>query len=173
MAKDKPKINIKPISRVATPGVESRFEVTVEGAEEMTIDIRPCEAATGYEVTVDEQGGGKKILTIKTPQAAGMARMDFYVEARDASGKAVAKEHAQIVMAAKVMPSVFFVSTIVGFVLVAIGLTANATWARISLYTLGGTVVLVAILSSIFGIWGKHIGFPWHFTRDKQTAREG
>ncbi|MFA5867575.1 MAG: hypothetical protein WC891_06425 [Actinomycetota bacterium] len=167
MADEEAKIRIYPLSRAAFPGSESKFEVEVEGAEATTIEVRPCDEAAGYEVAIDRKGGGSSFITIKAPPVADNACMDFFVEAKDATGKVVATEHAEVVIGQKSIPPTFAMTTIIGVGLIAVGLVFSSSVARDILIVLGLGVVLAAILASLFGIYGKNIGYPWHFTREK------
>lgn len=167
MEREKPRIRIYPLSRAAFPGSESRFEVEVEGAEETKLEVRPCNEASGYEISIDEKGGGSRRVTIKAPATAENACLDFYIEAKDAAGKTIADEHFEVVTGPKAMPPTFAVTTLIGVVLVIIGMSAGSTVAKYSLIAFGFVVVVTALIASIFGIYGKVIGFPWHFSKEK------
>jgi hypothetical protein len=161
------KIRIFPLARAAFPGTESKFEVEVEGAEETSIDVKPCDEASGYEVLIDKKGSGTTVITIKAPQVAENACMDFFVEAKDATGKIIAKEHAEVVIGQKSMPPTFATTTVIGVILVIVGVAFGASAAKYSLVALGIGVALAAVVASLFGIYGKNIGYPFHFTKAK------
>lgn len=167
MENDRAKIRIYPLSRAAFPGSQSKFEVEVEGAEETSIEVRPCDEASEYEVYVDEKNGSSKTVTITAPVYAEKACLDFYIEAKDASGKIIAEEHAEIIMGPKEMPPTFAITTMIGIGLVVIGLAAGGDTARYSLIAFGFAAFTAAVVASLFGIYGKYIGFPWHFTKEK------
>jgi hypothetical protein len=167
MADETAKIHIYPLSRAAFPGSESKFEVDVEGADETTIDVRPCDEAAGYEVSIDKKGSGTTVITVKAPPIADNACLDFFVEAKDNTGKVIAKEHAEVITGPKAMPPTFALTTGIGVVLVVIGMAFSASVSQYSLIVLGVGVALAAIIASLFGIYGKNIGYPFHFTKEK------
>jgi hypothetical protein len=167
MADEAAKIRINPLSRAAFPGSESKFEVEVEGAEATTIDVKPCDEAAGFEVLFDEKGSGTTVITIKAPQVAENACLDFFVTAKNKSGEIIAKEHAEIVIGQEAMPPTFAITTVIGVVLVVIGMAFSETVSKYSLITIGVCVALAAIVASLFGIYGKNIGYPFHFTKAK------
>jgi hypothetical protein len=160
-------IKIYPLSRAAFPGSESKFEVEVEGAEETTLDVRPCDEAADYEIHVSEVDGSSRTVTIKAPPDAENACLDFYVEAKDASGNIIAREHAEVMMGPKAMPPTFAITTLIGVVLVIIGMAFSSTISSLTLIGLGVFVTSAAIIASVVGIYGKNIGYPWHFTKEK------
>ncbi len=167
MADEEARIRIYPLARAAFPGSESKFEVEVENAEATTIEVKPCDEATGYEVAIDREGGGSSFITIKAPPVADNACLDFFVEAKDVSGKVVATEHAEVVIGQKSMPPTFAMTTVIGVGLVTVGLVFSSSVARNVMIIMGLGVALAAILASLFGIYGKNIGYPWHFTKEK------
>jgi hypothetical protein len=167
MTDETARIRIYPLSRAAFPGSESKFEVEVEGADATTIDVKPCDEAAGYEVSFDEKGSGTTVITIKAPQAAENACLDFYVTAKNKSGQIIAKEHAEVVIGPKAMPPTFALTGVIGVVLVVVGMAFSESASKYSLITIGVCVVLAAIIASLFGIYGKNIGYPFHFTKEK------
>ncbi len=167
MADEEARIRIYPLSRAAFPGSESKFEVDVEGAEATTIEVRPCDEASGYEVAIDEAGSGTSYITIKAPPVADNACLDFFVEAKDKEGKIVAREHAEVVIGQKSMPPTFAFTTVIGVSLIIVGIVFSSSVARDTLVVLGIGVILAAMLASLFGIYGKNIGYPFHFTKQK------
>lgn len=167
MADKAARVRIYPLSRAAFKGSESKFEVEVEGAEATTIHVRPDDEASGYEVSIDEKGSGTTVVTIKSPPVAENACLDFFIEAKDASGKIIATEHAEVVTVAKNIPPTFAVTTVIGVILVVIGMAFSAPVSKYSLIVLGVGIVLAAIIASLFGIYGKNIGYPFHFTKEK------
>jgi hypothetical protein len=167
MAEEAAKIRICPLSRTAFPGSVSKYEVEVDGAEATTISVRPCDQASGYEIAIDEMGSGTTVVTIKAPPVAENACLDFFVEAKDLSGKIIAKEHAEVVVGSKSMPPTFALTTVIGIVLVVVGTAFSASVSKYSLIALGVAVALAAIVASLFGIYGKNVGYPFHFTKEK------
>jgi hypothetical protein len=167
MVDEDPKIRIYPLARAAFPGSVSKFEIEVDGGEATTIDIRPCDEASSYDVSIVEKGDGKTMVTIKSPPVAENACLDFFVEAKDSSGNIIAKEHAELVTGPKAMPPTFAITTVSGVILVIIGMTFTASASKYTLIALGVGVSLAAIIASLFGIYGKNIGYPFHFTKEK------
>ena len=167
MAEKAAKIRIYPLSRAAFPGSESKFEVEVESTEATTIDVRPCDEASGYEIVIDKMGGGTTVVTIKAPTMADSACYDFFVEAKGSSGEIIAKEHAEVVIGSEGMPPTFALTTVIGVVLIVIGMAFSASVSKYSLITLGVAAAVAAVVASLFGIYGKNIGYPFHFTKEK------
>lgn len=168
MEKEQAMIKIYPLSRAAFPGSESKFEVEVEGAEDTTLDVRPCDEAANYDIKVDGiDEAGSRLVTIKAPVDAENACLDFFILAKDSSGNVIAKEHAEVVIGPKAMPPTFAITTLIGVILVVIGMAFSSTVSSYTLIGLGVAVALAAIVASIFGIYGKNIGYPWHFTKEK------
>lgn len=87
------------------------------------------------------------------------------MEALDASGKVVGKDHVEIITAGGWMTSTFVIATLVGLAIMAAAAGyVGATWLRVVLMILGAIVALIAVGSFVFVVWGKYVGMPWHFT---------
>lgn len=86
------------------------------------------------------------------------------MEARGASGEVVAKEHAEIITAGGWMIPVFVVAALVAGAAILISGAMTSGWLRISLVTFWALVAIIGVGSLKFAMWGKYVGFPWHFT---------
>lgn len=86
------------------------------------------------------------------------------MEARSASGEVVAKEHAEIITAGGWMIPTFIAAVVVALVIIVVSGAFTSAWIRIPLIVLGVLVGFISAASIGFALWGKYLGFPWHFT---------
>lgn len=57
----------------------------------------------------------------------------------------------------------FAAATIVGAAIIWAGI-ASTGWLRILALIFGAGVALISVFSIIASVWGKYVGFNWHFT---------
>lgn len=62
------------------------------------------------------------------------------------------------------MVPAFAVATMVGFAGVALAPTVVGGWAAIALIVLFCIIGLIGASSLGFFLWGRYLGFSWHFT---------
>lgn len=76
----------------------------------------------------------------------------------------MAKEHVEVITAGSWMTPAFAVVALAGVVLAIGGASWLSGWALALTVALGAIVALVAIGSLGFFLWGRYVGFGWHFT---------
>ncbi len=77
----------------------------------------------------------------------------------------MAREHAEVITAGGWMVPALAVGLLAGLGLVASGVSLLSGWALALTVAFGALVALTAIGSLGFFLWGRYLGFGWHFTR--------
>ncbi len=77
----------------------------------------------------------------------------------------MAREHVEVITAGGWMLPVLALAALVGVALIVGGIALLAGWALALVVVLGALVALTALGSLGFFLWGKVVGFGWHFTR--------
>ncbi len=76
----------------------------------------------------------------------------------------MAREHAEVITAGRWMVPVFGASTVAAGLLVATGI-ALASGLGTAIVVVAAIVATMAMASIGFFLWGRFVGFRWHFTR--------
>lgn len=61
----------------------------------------------------------------------------------------------------------FIAATVLGVLAVVGSVNLASLWLRILLIVLGSIVGLIGILSLSLSVYGKYVGFNWHFTPEE------
>jgi len=86
------------------------------------------------------------------------------VEARDASGKVIGRDHVETIASGRLMLPAFGLITLASFAAVYAAPQLLVGWPALLLIVFASIAGVVCIASLGFALWGKLLGFPWHFT---------
>ncbi len=162
-------VAIDPASRSVPPGTEAAFRVRVEGSGAAKIRVFPCHEARDYTVLLDGRGResaavtGEHKLQIRIPRRTPTILMDFFVEARDASGHVVAAEHAEVLTASRSVVLGLVVAVVAGMAGFLSAVAFLSGWLGVLTAAVTSVLVAVGLLGLALLAWGRFVGFPWHF----------
>lgn len=86
------------------------------------------------------------------------------MEARDASGRVIGKNHAEIITPTLWLVALLALTAVAGLLLILAGQAVQPGWLFITLPAAGSLLEVVALGFIGFALWGLYVGYGFHFT---------